>query len=80
MNEFTLYIFSFLLVVTAIASVEFRDILSSVIALTVFSIVLTAILIGVQAPDVAMAEAAVSTGFLTALFVITISKVRGKKK
>ena len=78
MSGLPLYLFCLLLVLSAVLSVEFKDNLSSVIALSAFSVLLTAVFIALRAPDVAMAEAVVSTGFLTALFVVTVNKVRGE--
>ena len=62
------------LVLSAGASIAFRNALNSVLALSVFSIVLALLFVIYQAPDAAMAEAVVGAGLVTALFLVTISK------
>jgi len=74
-----LEIFLISLVILAIAALEMRDLLSAVIVLAGFSLCLAVSLYFLQAPDVALAEAAVGTGVSTALFVVAIYKTkRGK--
>ncbi len=62
------------LVISAGAAIAFRNVLNSVLALSVFSIVLALLFVIYQAPDAAMAEAVVGAGLVTALFLVTISK------
>ena len=74
-----LVIFLISLVILAIVALEVRDLLSAVIVLAGFSLCLAVSFYYLQAPDVALAEAAVGTGVSTALFVIAIYKTeRGK--
>jgi len=74
-----LEIFLISLVILAIAALEMRDLLSAVIVLAGFSLCLAVSFYFLQAPDVALAEAAVGTGVSTALFVVAIYKTeRGK--
>ena len=65
-----------LLLVIAILVVAFRDLLSSVITLSVFSTVLAIIYIIHQAPDVALAEVVIGSGLMTAVYIAVISKIR----
>lgn len=55
-------------------AVKSEDLLKSVIFLAAMSLLLTAQFYLLQAPDVAIAEAAVGTGLSTAIFIIAIRK------
>jgi len=61
-----------LLVISAFFAVWFRDLLSSVISLAVFSLIMSVEFYILQAPDVAIAEAAIGAGLSTAIFIITL--------
>jgi len=74
-----LEIFLIALVILAVAALEMRDLLSAVILLAGFSLCLAVTFYWLQAPDVALAEAAVGTGVTTALFVVAIYKTEGKR-
>ena len=65
-----------LMVIFAIMAVTFEEELISIICLSLFSIVLTALYLIYKAPDVALAEAVIGTGFTTAIFMTAISQVR----
>lgn len=71
----TLVLLGFL-IVSAGAAIAFRNVLHSVLSLSVFSITLAVLFVIYQAPDAAMAEAVVGAGLVTALFLVTISKTR----
>jgi energy-converting hydrogenase B subunit D len=68
-----------LLLVSAFYAIHFRDNVSSVLALSVFSIGMSVVFAIYQAPDVALAEAVVGTGLGTALFLIAVSKTRNSQ-
>ena len=70
------YLLLFFLVLTAAMAVIFSEELISIIFLSIFSMVLTALYIINQAPDVALAEVVIGTGLNTAIFMTAISKVR----
>jgi len=74
-----LEIFLIALVILAVAALEMRDLLSAVILLAGFSLCLAVTFYWLQAPDVALAEAAVGTGVTTALFVVTIYKTERRR-
>ncbi|MFW6383788.1 MAG: DUF4040 domain-containing protein [Halodesulfurarchaeum sp.] len=63
-----------LVVLAAIVSVLLRDILSAIIALAGFSFGAAVVYVLLQAPDVALTEAAVGAGATTVLFLVTIVK------
>jgi energy-converting hydrogenase B subunit D len=64
------------ILVSAFAAVRVRNGLHSVIVLSVFSVLSTVMFAYLQAVDVAMAEAVIGAGFMTALFVTAIGKTR----
>ncbi|MDI6883984.1 MAG: DUF4040 domain-containing protein [Hadesarchaea archaeon] len=68
-----LLIFMFVLCLIAI---ELRDLLYSVIVLAGASITLAVIFYMLQAPDIAITQAAVGAGVTTVLFVIAVSRTR----
>jgi uncharacterized MnhB-related membrane protein len=68
-----LLVFMFVLFIIAI---ELKDLLYSVIVLAGASITLAVIFYMLQAPDIAITQAAVGAGVATVLFVIAISRTR----
>ena len=69
-----------LAVISAVAAVQVRDLLASVVLLGVFSLFMCLLWVGVGAVDVAFTEAAVGAGITTVFFVITVFKTeRGAK-
>ncbi|MFW5995888.1 MAG: Na(+)/H(+) antiporter subunit B [Halanaerobiaceae bacterium] len=73
------YLLMFFLVLCAVMAVHFSRAIISIIFLSIFSIVLTALYLIHTAPDVAMAEAVIGAGFNTALFMTAISQVKGEE-
>ena len=61
-----------LLVVCAIFVAVFRDLLYSVVALAVLSLLLAFQFYILRAPDVAIAEAGIGAAVTTAIFIITV--------
>jgi uncharacterized MnhB-related membrane protein len=61
-----------LIISSAIYAVVQRDLLYAVIATGVISLVLTAVFYILQAPDVALTEAAIGVALTTIIFIITI--------
>ena len=57
-----------------------RDMLASAIALGVSGLAATAYFLVLQAPDVAMAEAAVGAGIVPLILIVTISKTERNEK
>ncbi len=62
------------IVTTAFMALKSRDLLASVIYLAAMSLVLSVEFYMLQAPDVAIAEAAVGAGLTTAIFIIAINR------
>ncbi len=69
-----LTLFLVMLVVLALLALELKNLLSSVIVLGAFSLVLSLVLYYLHAPDVAITEAAIGSGFATVIFIIAIKK------
>lgn len=62
------------IVIAAIVTLKSRDLLVSVIFLALLSLLLSVEFYVLQAPDVAIAEAAIGAGLSTAIYVIAINK------
>ncbi len=77
MSNLIFYFLLILLVLAAAFALFTKNLLNSIITLSIFSGVLVVILIFLQAPDVALAEAVISAGIMTSFFIITISKTGG---
>ncbi len=62
------------MVVAAVCAAAFRDLMNAVIACALMSLMASIIFYFLQAPDVAMAEAAIGAGLTTAIFVFAINR------
>ncbi len=69
-----------LLVVTALLAVFARDLLAAVIIFSVYSLLMALMWQRLQAPDLALTEAALGAGVTTVLFVVTIFKTRRREE
>lgn len=69
-----------LLLATAVLAVTARDLLAAVIIFSVYSLIMALMWQRLQAPDLALTEAAVGAGVTTVLFVITIFKTRRREE
>jgi uncharacterized MnhB-related membrane protein len=65
-----------LMLIAAIAASIFRDLISAVIAAALVSLVAAILFYLLQAPDVAMAEAAIGAALTTAIFIIAIRRTK----
>ena len=68
------------ILVTAFLTVYFKDLLSSILSLAVTGAFVSLEFILLQAPDVAIAEASVGAVLSTVIYIITLRKVRGRKR
>ncbi len=68
------------ILVSAVCAVAFENVLSSVIALGITGAFMSLEFILLQAPDVAIAEAAVGAVLSTAIFVIAVKKTTPKEE
>jgi uncharacterized MnhB-related membrane protein len=60
------------LLVSAIVAIRFKNLVAAVIAMAVFSLILSLEFYLLQAPDVAIAEAGVGAGLTTAMYLLAI--------
>lgn len=69
-----------LVLAAAIAAVEMKDPLAAVICFSIMGSLLAVVYAVLRAPDVAIAEAAIGAGLLTAFFMVTINKIQQNLK
>ncbi len=68
------------LIVCALAVAHLRDLLSAVIVFAAYSLIMAIVWQQLNAPDIAMTEAAMGAGITTLLFMVTISKTRRREQ
>lgn len=66
----------FLMLISAMSACIFRDLMSAVIASCLVSLIAAILFYLLQAPDVAMAEAAIGAALVTAVFIIAIRRTK----
>lgn len=80
MTEVLTMIFQYLLliflVVCALAVARTRDLLGAVIIFASYSLIMAILWQQLEAPDVAVTEAAIGAGVTSLLFIVVISKTR----
>jgi len=69
-----------IMLVGAIVSCIFKDLLSAAIVAGVVSLIAAILFFFLQAPDVAMAEAAIGAALTTAIFVFAIKKTKRQEE
>jgi len=69
-----------LMLIAAIFTVVYKDLMNSVIVSGFISLVASLLFYFLQAPDVALTEAAIGTGLTTYIFVLTIRKTERMEK
>jgi len=69
-----------MLLLTAFMALWFKNLLHSVLALGVFSLLLALEFYILRAPDVAIAEAAIGAGLSTTIFIITLRACAPKSR
>jgi energy-converting hydrogenase B subunit D len=65
-----------LMLIAAIAASIFRDLINAVIASCLVSLIAAILFYLLQAPDVAMAEAAIGAALVTTVFIIAIRRTK----
>ncbi|MBW1672611.1 MAG: DUF4040 domain-containing protein [Deltaproteobacteria bacterium] len=66
----------FLMLAGAVAASIFEDLISAVIAAALVSLIASILFYSLQAPDVAMAEAAIGAALTAAIFIIAIRRTK----
>jgi uncharacterized MnhB-related membrane protein len=69
-----------MLVITALLATFSRDLLAAVIIFSVYGLIMALMWQRLQAPDLALTEAAVGAGITTVLFVVAIFKTRRREE
>ncbi len=64
----------------ALASLLFKDLLASVVTFAVISLLLTIVFFLLDAPDVAIAEASIGAALTTVIFVISVKLTRRREE
>ncbi len=78
--EYFMLFLLFLMLGLAIYAVETKDLLAAVVAAGFVSLVASIVYLYLQAPDVAMTEAAIGAGLTTLIFIIAIRKTERYEK
>ena len=68
-----------LVVISAFGAVLSRGYITSIIVLSVFSILTTVTFAIYRAVDVAMAEAVIGAGLMTAIFITAVNRTRSRR-
>jgi multicomponent Na+:H+ antiporter subunit A len=68
------------MIILAVAAVIFKDLINAVVVSAAVSLITSILFYFLQAPDVAMAEAAIGAGLTTAIFIIAIRKTERYEK
>ena len=63
-----------IMIAAAVATSIFKDLMNAVIACAAVSLIASLLFYLLDAPDVAMAEAAIGAGLTTAIFVLAVRK------
>ena len=69
-----------IMIVLAIAAALFKDLINAVVVCAGVSLITSILFYFLQAPDVAMAEAAIGAGLITAILIIAIKKTERYEK
>ncbi len=72
--QISIGILSLIMVITAIFAVIQKDLLLAIIATSIISLILSILFYFLQAPDVALTEAAIGVALSTIIFIITLKK------
>jgi uncharacterized MnhB-related membrane protein len=75
-----IFTLTFIMLAAAVCAVIFKDLMASLIASMLVSLLVSVLFVFLQAPDVAMTEAAVGAGLTTAIFAIAIRKTSAKEE
>ncbi|MFO7851984.1 MAG: hydrogenase subunit MbhD domain-containing protein [Bacteroidota bacterium] len=74
--EIIIIILVILMIASAIAALIFKDLLNAVIASCIVSLIAALLFYFLQAPDVAMTEAAIGAALITGIFVIAVRRTK----
>ncbi|WP_461863849.1 DUF4040 domain-containing protein [Thermococcus sp.] len=70
------YLMVFIMIAAAVFAVEWRDLLAAVVGMAAVSLVASILFFFLQAPDVAMTEAAIGAAMSAAVFIFAIKRTQ----
>ncbi|KYH28688.1 MULTISPECIES: hydrogenase subunit MbhD domain-containing protein [Clostridium] len=79
MKIFSMIMLAFL-IISAVSVSVIKNLLGAIIVFTVYSLIMAILWQQLNAPDVAITEAAVGAGITTLLFVLTLKRIKGAKR
>lgn len=79
MKTFSIIMILFLIISSISVSVV-KNLLGAIIIFTVYSLIMAILWEQLNAPDVAITEAAVGAGITTVLFILTLRRIKGERK
>jgi uncharacterized MnhB-related membrane protein len=68
------------LIISAVSVSVIKNLLGAIIVFTVYSLIMAILWQQLNAPDVAITEAAVGAGITTLLFILTLKRIKGAKR
>jgi uncharacterized MnhB-related membrane protein len=68
------------LIISAVSVSVVKNLLGAIIVFTVYSLIMAILWQQLNAPDVAITEAAVGAGITTLLFILTLKRIKGAKR
>ncbi|MBU5482851.1 DUF4040 domain-containing protein [Clostridium sp. MSJ-11] len=68
------------LIISSIMVSYVKDLLGAIIVFMVYSLIMAILWQQLNAPDLAITEAAVGAGITTVLFILTLKRIKGEKK
>jgi len=68
------------LIISSVAVSTIKNLLGAIIVFMVYSLMMTIVWQQLNAPDLAITEAAVGAGITTILFVLTLKRIKGVRK
>ncbi len=74
------WILIIIMIVLAILSVQFKDLLAAVVAMGAVSLIISLLFLLLQAPDVAMAEASIGAALTMIIYIIVVRKTERREK
>jgi len=74
--EIIVTILILLMIASAIAALIFKDLINAIIASCIVSLIAAILFYFLQAPDVAMAEAAIGAALVTGIFIIAVKRTK----
>jgi energy-converting hydrogenase B subunit D len=80
LNQWLIILMGAAMVVSAAVAMYVKDLVSSVIAVGVVSLFASILYLILQAPDVAMTEAAIGAGLSTLIFLYALKKTTDKEE